>query len=101
MKPPTGSGPCESRQPATKSVSPNAQMPGNGQNAQRMQQILQNGGQISPEMRERIRRTGLRALVFAATLCTATAAHATFRYGDIQISGNLEQQTLIRAYRLG
>src|SRR5882724_11635491 len=47
-------------------------------------------------MRERTRRTGLGALVFAAALCTATAAHATFRYGDIQLSGNLEQQTLIR-----
>jgi uncharacterized protein (DUF1800 family) len=41
------------------SVSPNAQMPGNGQHAQRMQQIVRNGGQITPEMRERIhQRTG-------------------------------------------
>ena len=41
------------------SVSPNAQMPGNGQNAQRMQQLLRNGGQITPQMREQIRqRTG-------------------------------------------
>ena len=41
------------------SVSPNAQMPGNGQNAGPLQQILRNGGQITPEMRERIRqRTG-------------------------------------------
>ncbi len=41
------------------SASPNAQMPGNGQNAQRMQQLIRNGGQITPEMRERIReRTG-------------------------------------------
>ncbi len=41
------------------SVSPNAQMPGNDQNRRRLEQQLRNGGQIAPEMRERIReRTG-------------------------------------------
>ena len=38
------------------SVSPNAQTPGNGQNGQRLQQFLRNGGQMTPQMRERIRR---------------------------------------------
>ena len=46
-------------------------------------------------MRERARRTGLAAAVFGIALFASTA-HATFRYGDIQISGNLEQQTLFR-----
>jgi uncharacterized protein (DUF1800 family) len=41
------------------SVSPNAQTPGNGQNAQRLQQLMRNGGQITPQMRASIReRTG-------------------------------------------
>lgn len=41
------------------SVSPNAQLAGNGQNGQRLQQLMRNGGQITPQMRERIReRTG-------------------------------------------
>ncbi len=38
------------------SVSPNAQTPGNGQNAQRLQQLLKNGGQLTPQMRERIKQ---------------------------------------------
>ena len=38
------------------SVSPNAQMRGNGQNGQRLQQLLRNGGQITPQMRDRIRQ---------------------------------------------
>lgn len=36
------------------SVSPNAQS--NGQNAQRLQRLMQNGGQITPQMRDRIRQ---------------------------------------------
>jgi uncharacterized protein (DUF1800 family) len=38
------------------SVSPNAPAPGNGQNAQRLQQYLRNGGRVTPQMREQIRR---------------------------------------------
>ena len=39
------------------SVSPNAQM--NGQNGQRLERVMRNGGQITPQMRDRIRqRTG-------------------------------------------
>jgi parvulin-like peptidyl-prolyl isomerase len=38
------------------SVSPNAQAPGNGQNAQRLQQYLRNGGRVTQQMREQIRR---------------------------------------------
>ena len=38
------------------SVSPNAPMPGNGQGAQRVQALLRNGGQIPPQMRERMKR---------------------------------------------
>jgi uncharacterized protein (DUF1800 family) len=43
------------------SVSPNAQMPGgNGGNAQRLQeQIMRNGGQLPPQMRERLRQRGI------------------------------------------
>ncbi len=41
------------------SVSPNAQQRGNGQNGQRLQQLMRNGGQITPQMRDQIRgRTG-------------------------------------------
>jgi uncharacterized protein (DUF1800 family) len=41
------------------SVSPNAQAAGNNQNAQRLQQIVRNGGQINSRVREQIRqRTG-------------------------------------------
>ncbi|MFN0278171.1 MAG: DUF1800 domain-containing protein [Pyrinomonadaceae bacterium] len=41
------------------SVSPNAQVNSNRQNGQRLQQLMQNGGQITPRMRDRIRdRTG-------------------------------------------
>lgn len=41
------------------SVSPNAQAGGNGQNGQRLQQLMRNGGQINSQMRDRIRqRTG-------------------------------------------
>src|SRR5438034_73817 len=38
------------------SVSPNAQMPGGGQGNQRLQQIVRNGGQIPPQMRDRLKR---------------------------------------------
>ncbi len=38
------------------SVSPNAQTPGNNPNAQRLQQLMRNGGRITPQMRERIRQ---------------------------------------------
>jgi uncharacterized protein (DUF1800 family) len=40
------------------SVSPNAKMPGgggNGQQAQRLQQLLKNGGELPPRMRERLK----------------------------------------------
>jgi uncharacterized protein (DUF1800 family) len=41
------------------SVSPNAQLGGNNQNAQRLQQIMRNGGQLNSRMREQIKqRTG-------------------------------------------
>ena len=35
------------------SVSPNAQQPGNGQNARRLQQLMQNGGRINQQQRDR------------------------------------------------
>lgn len=39
------------------SMSPNAQLPGNrGGNGQRLQQLMRNGGQITPQMRERIKQ---------------------------------------------
>lgn len=38
------------------SVSPNAQPQGNGQQAQRLQQILRNGGQLPRQMRENLKR---------------------------------------------
>ena len=38
------------------SVSPNAQPPGNGQNAQRLQQLIKNGGQLPPQARERLKQ---------------------------------------------
>ncbi|MBK7392261.1 MAG: DUF1800 domain-containing protein [Chloracidobacterium sp.] len=38
------------------SVSPNAQQPGNGQNAQRLQQLMQNGGRINQQQRDRIKQ---------------------------------------------
>lgn len=38
------------------SVSPNTQTPGNNANAQRRQQYIKNGGQITPQMRERIKQ---------------------------------------------
>lgn len=38
------------------SVSPNAAMPGNGQNAERLQQIINNGGQLPPQARERLKQ---------------------------------------------
>ena len=38
------------------SVSPNAQTPGNGAQAQRMRQFIQNGGDLPPRMRERLKR---------------------------------------------
>jgi len=40
------------------SVSPNAQTAGNGRNGQRMQEIIRNGGQLPPQMRERLKRQG-------------------------------------------
>ena len=42
------------------SVSPNAQQPGtNRAGNQRLQQILRNGGQLPPRMRDRLRRQGI------------------------------------------
>lgn len=38
------------------SMSPNTQTPGNGQNAQRLQQIINNGGQLPPQARERLKQ---------------------------------------------
>lgn len=38
------------------SVSPNAQTPGQGRGAQRLQQFMRNGGQLTPQMRDRIRQ---------------------------------------------
>ncbi len=38
------------------SVSPNAQMPGNGANTQRLQQMMKNGGQLPPRARERMKQ---------------------------------------------
>ena len=38
------------------SVSPNAQMPRNGANTQRLQQMMKNGGQLPPRARERMKQ---------------------------------------------
>jgi len=38
------------------SVSPNAPTPGNNANARRLQQALRGGGQLSPQIRERVRQ---------------------------------------------
>ena len=38
------------------SVSPNAPTPRNNQNAQRLQQMMRNGGQLPPQARERLKR---------------------------------------------
>ncbi len=38
------------------SVSPNAQAPGNNANAQRLQQMIKNGGQLPPQARERLKQ---------------------------------------------
>lgn len=38
------------------SVSPNAPMPGNNQNAQRRQQLIRSGGQLGPPARERMKQ---------------------------------------------
>lgn len=38
------------------SVSPKAQTPGNGAGAQRLQQIIKNGGQLPPQARERLKQ---------------------------------------------
>lgn len=38
------------------SVSPNAQMPGNGAGAQRLQQFIRSGGELPPRMRERLKK---------------------------------------------
>lgn len=50
-------------------------------------------------MADRVRRWGFR-VVAAALLSFVSTAHATYRYGDIQISGNVEEQTLIRTPEL-
>ena len=38
------------------SVSPNSQMPANNANAQRLQQMIKNGGQLPPQARERLKQ---------------------------------------------
>ena len=38
------------------SVTPNAPMPGNNQNAQRLQQLIRSGGQLPPQARERMKQ---------------------------------------------
>ncbi len=38
------------------SVSPNAQAQGNGANGQRLQKLLQNGGQLPPRLRDRLKQ---------------------------------------------
>ncbi len=38
------------------SVTPNAPMPGNNQNAQRLQQAIRSGGQLPPQVRERMKQ---------------------------------------------
>ncbi|MBX7053852.1 MAG: DUF1800 domain-containing protein [Pyrinomonadaceae bacterium] len=38
------------------SVTPNAPMPGNNQNAQRLQQLIRTGGQLPPQVRERMKQ---------------------------------------------
>ena len=38
------------------SVSPNSQTQGNGQNPQRLQQLMRNGGQLPPQARERLKQ---------------------------------------------
>ncbi len=38
------------------SVSPNVQQPGNNANAQRLQQLIKNGGQLPPQARERLKK---------------------------------------------
>jgi uncharacterized protein DUF1302 len=45
---------------------------------------------------EPFRRWGSALLAASALLLAPPAAHATFRYGDVQLSGNVEEQTLIR-----
>lgn len=47
-------------------------------------------------IRDRARRPGFVLLALAASLLAVPSARATFRYGDVQISGNVEQQTLVR-----
>ena len=41
------------------SVSPNAQPAGNRRDAQRLQRLMQDGGQLPPQMRERLRQRGV------------------------------------------
>src|SRR5713101_7236760 len=43
-----------------------------------------------------VRRLSFSTVVFGAVALAAATAHATYRWGDIQVSGNLEEQTLIR-----
>ena len=45
---------------------------------------------------EGVRELSFRVLLAAVLLLGVSTAHATYRWGDIQISGNVEQQTLIR-----
>ena len=45
---------------------------------------------------DRVGRLGSVVSVAAALLLNASAAEATYRWGDIQLSGNVEEQTLIR-----
>ncbi|HRI02321.1 MAG TPA: DUF1800 domain-containing protein [Pyrinomonadaceae bacterium] len=63
------------------SVSPNAQQPGNGQNARRLQQLMQNGGRINQQQRDRIKQqTG------------ATDAQIDQRIKDAQANPQAQQQ---------
>src|SRR5438132_13407334 len=41
------------------SMSPNAQTPGNNANAQRLQQLIRNGGELPPQARARFKQQGL------------------------------------------
>ena len=45
---------------------------------------------------DRVRPLGLGVAVTVAFALCASTARATFRWGDVQISGNIEEQTLIR-----
>jgi hypothetical protein len=45
---------------------------------------------------ESVRELCIRVLLAVVLLLAASTAHATYRWGDIQLSGNVEQQTLVR-----